>query len=73
VPEPEARVEERMDTQKKSASKDPVCGMDVDTSVPGVPKSHYRGRSYFFCNASCKESFDRAPEKYLNTQRTATT
>lgn len=61
-----------MDTQEKSVSKDPVCGMDVDTSAPGVPKSQYKGRSYYFCNSSCKGSFDRTPERYVKGQRAAT-
>ncbi|MGC9227719.1 YHS domain-containing protein [Caldivirga sp.] len=42
---------------------DPVCGMEVEDTVPF--KSLYRGRVYYFCSRHCKEAFDREPEKYL--------
>lgn len=43
--------------------KDPVCGMEVGEN----PKfeSHYKGRKYRFCSASCKQSFDKEPGKYI--------
>ena len=43
---------------------DPVCGMSVDTSKPG-PRSVHDGKTYYFCSAGCKESFERDPAKYL--------
>jgi Cu(I)/Ag(I) efflux system membrane fusion protein len=50
-------------TEEKTA-KDPVCGMDVDTSAPGAIKAEYQGKTYYFCNPSCKESFQKDPGKY---------
>jgi YHS domain-containing protein len=43
-------------------SIDPVCGGPVlesaSTSVA------YRGRSYFFCSARCRRSFERQAERF---------
>jgi xanthine dehydrogenase accessory factor len=43
---------------------DPVCGMAVDASGTSY-QSEYEGRSFYFCCASCKRTFDKRPEKYL--------
>jgi YHS domain-containing protein len=45
-------------------AKDPVCGMEVDPKLPDTLKTGYKGKTYYFCNESCKKSFDAAPEKY---------
>jgi len=46
------------------ASVDPVCGMDVD--VQGAKyTSDYGGKTYYFCNPTCKERFDKDPSKYI--------
>jgi putative intracellular protease/amidase/YHS domain-containing protein len=43
----------------------PVCGMDVD---PGTaPKSVFKGATYYFCSDDDKETFDAAPDKFVNT------
>jgi xanthine dehydrogenase accessory factor len=42
---------------------DPVCGMTVDLAEPGG-RSEYNGKSFYFCCAGCKQSFDRQPETY---------
>ena len=47
-------------------AKDVVCGMDVDTTASGVLKADYQGKTYYFCNPSCKESFLKDPAKYLS-------
>jgi len=52
-------------SQKEVAmAKDPVCGMEVDP-VTAAGTSDYKGQSYYFCNLSCKKSFEEEPEKYL--------
>lgn len=28
-------------------------------------KSEYKGETYYFCNTTCKETFDKNPEKYV--------
>jgi len=38
----------------------PVCGMDVQPEQPAGP-SDYRGRTFYFCCNSCKETFDKDP------------
>ena len=43
--------------------KDPVCGMDVDPQRAQAA-SVYRGSTYYFCSASCRDKFEKEPEKY---------
>ncbi len=42
--------------------KDPVCGMEIGEN--SKLKSEYKGKAYHFCSASCKQNFDKNPEKY---------
>jgi membrane fusion protein, copper/silver efflux system len=53
--------------QEKTA-KDLVCGMDVDVSSPEVTKAVHKNKTYYFCSALCRHSFESAPEKYLAQQ-----
>ncbi len=43
---------------------DPVCGMEVNKEDAAATVEHC-GRTYFFCNVSCKDKFEMNPEKYL--------
>jgi YHS domain-containing protein len=43
---------------------DPVCKMKIDESK-AAGKSDYKGQTYYFCALSCKQKFDKEPEKYL--------
>jgi len=43
--------------------KDPVCGMEIDPAS-AAGSSKYEGRTIYFCNLNCKQSFDAEPEKY---------
>src|SRR5438445_478386 len=43
--------------------KDPVCGMMVDPKR-AAGSSVFGGKTYVFCSAGCKASFDRNPAKY---------
>jgi Cu+-exporting ATPase len=46
---------------------DPVCGMSVDPHT--TPHKHaYKGRTYYFCAASCRTKFAKEPERYLSGQ-----
>jgi uncharacterized protein len=47
----------------RRGAKDPVCGMTVNRHA-GKPTSTYSGRTYFFCGAHCKHTFDQDPEAY---------
>ena len=44
-------------------TKDPVCGMDVETK-PGALQSSYEGKTYYFCSEGCKRSFEKDPKRY---------
>ncbi len=44
-------------------TKDPVCGMSVEEGKAAAT-SAYQGRTYHFCSAVCKATFDREPAKY---------
>ena len=43
--------------------KDPVCGMMVDEKKTSL-KSEHDGRTFYFCSAGCKASFDKDPHKF---------
>ena len=50
-----------------STAIDPVCGMSVDPHK--TPHKHaYKGRTYYFCAASCRTKFAKEPERYLSGQ-----
>ena len=43
--------------------KDVVCGMQVDEKKAAGSATH-GGRTYYFCSAGCKATFEKAPDKY---------
>ena len=43
---------------------DPVCKMRVDESKAAAT-AVYQGKTYYFCAAGCKKSFEQNPQKYL--------
>jgi transcriptional regulator GlxA family with amidase domain len=45
----------------------PVCGMDVDPKI--APKSVFKGKTYYFCSQDDKETFDAAPDKFVNADK----
>lgn len=45
-------------------TQDPVCIMTVDESTAAA-KSDYKGRTYYFCAAGCRETFEKEPEKFV--------
>lgn len=47
-------------------AKDPVCGMMVDEKTAKF-KSDYQDKTYYFCAASCKATFDKSPAKFVKT------
>ncbi len=44
--------------------RDPVCGMNVDEKSAKM-KVTYRGKVYYFCSVSCKEVFEKNPQRYV--------
>ena len=51
-------------------TKDPVCGMDV-VRDKSTAASVYRGKTYHFCSATCRDKFEQSPEKYADASATA--
>jgi Cu(I)/Ag(I) efflux system membrane fusion protein len=51
---------------KAAIHKDPICGMDVNESEATAAglKTEYRGKTYYFCAAHCKQEFDKDPGRY---------
>lgn len=45
--------------------RDPVCDMEVDKS-DAAATTDYKGDTYYFCAKTCKERFDRDPERYVS-------
>lgn len=45
-------------------AQDPVCGMTVTIGTARYTSDH-GGRTFYFCSASCQDSFQREPERYL--------
>ena len=50
----------------KTAAKDLVCGMEVNTTASAGSTS-FKGNTYYFCSQGCLEKFHANPEKYLNS------
>jgi len=50
--------------EQSEGNLDPVCGMTVTKDEAACSYDH-KGKTYYFCAASCKEDFAAAPEKYL--------
>ncbi len=46
---------------------DPVCGMTVEIASAHFI-SEYNGKTYYFCAAGCKHSFDNEPQKYIQAE-----
>jgi xanthine dehydrogenase accessory factor len=46
---------------------DPVCGMTVEIATAHFT-SEYNGKTYYFCAAGCKRSFDKEPGKYIQPE-----
>lgn len=49
--------------------KDPVCKMTL-SEEKAPEKTEYKGKTYYFCAAGCRERFEHEPEKYLEGEDT---
>ncbi|HEX3033599.1 MAG TPA: YHS domain-containing protein [Thermodesulfobacteriota bacterium] len=49
-------------------ARDFVCNMDVEEK-DAAATSEYKGKIYYFCAKSCKEAFDKNPEKYISKEK----
>jgi YHS domain-containing protein len=43
--------------------KDPVCGMQVD-EAKAAATAVFQGKTYYFCSANCKATFEKDPQEY---------
>lgn len=50
--------------EKKTVSRDLVCGMEVDQENPPFTYQ-YKGKTYCFCSNSCRQEFLHSPEKFV--------
>ena len=48
---------------RESEVRDPVCDMIVD-AVTTTYRSNFQGETYYFCSATCHETFDANPAHY---------
>jgi xanthine dehydrogenase accessory factor len=55
-----------MAQQTALEARDPVCGMTVEIATAHFT-SQYEGTTYYFCASGCKRSFDKEPQKYIQT------
>ena len=49
------------------AAIDPICGMSVVVATARFRADH-AGRTWYFCNARCRERFLAAPERYAGAE-----
>lgn len=45
--------------------KDPVCGMEFDSSQAEA-QTTYHGRPYYFCSEECRRTFDENPQEFVS-------
>lgn len=51
-----------------AAFADPVCGMPLGTATTLI-STEYRGRMFFFCSTSCRDTFTASPSEYTMRAR----
>jgi Cu+-exporting ATPase len=51
-------------TEDGAKVRDPVCGMWIDPETAAGHSDH-QGVRYYFCSPSCKQRFDREPQRFL--------
>ncbi len=64
---PEEHIEREVtgtDENEQGVAIDPICKMDVDIATAELC-TDYEGKRYYFCNAHCKATFEKNPEKYI--------
>lgn len=45
--------------------KDPVCGMEFDSSQAEAQTTH-NGKAYFFCSEECRRTFEENPKEFVD-------
>ena len=62
-----AAVQGAVELSASPLVEDPVCHMKVDPRT-AAGSFLFAGITYYFCNAHCKTSFQKDPQKYLLTE-----
>jgi Cu+-exporting ATPase len=44
--------------------KDPVCGMEFDSSQAEA-QTVYQGQAYYFCSEECRRTFEEDPKEFV--------
>jgi xanthine dehydrogenase accessory factor len=60
-------VRESVEPSSARLAEDPVCHMKIDPQA-ATGSLLFAGITYYFCNAHCKNSFEKDPRKYLSTE-----
>jgi YHS domain-containing protein len=47
-----------------ATTKDPVCGMTVDTTT-ATERATVDGTTWYFCSADCRREFEANPQAYI--------
>jgi YHS domain-containing protein len=50
--------------------KDPVCGMEIESSQAPA-QTIYQDQAYYFCSNECKQTFVENPEEYAGGREPA--
>ena len=62
-----AAVRGSVESSAAPLAEDPVCHMKVDPQT-AAGSFLFAGITYYFCNAHCKNSFEKDPRKYLSAE-----
>ena len=49
--------------------KDPVCGMEFDSSQAEA-QTIYHGEAFYFCSEECRRTFDENPKEFVDATGT---
>lgn len=47
---------------------DPVCSMTIESDKAAATEV-FQGRTYYFCSASCHDTFRETPDRYAKKER----
>ena len=56
-----------LSAKSKQTAVDPVCGMSVDPCTTQTTAT-IDGEVYYFCAEGCRQSFEKNPQKFLNSK-----
>ena len=58
-------------TEKNTAAKDLVCGMNVDPRSPNTLRTQHGAETFYFCAETCRKRFEASPAKYVRAMMAA--